>query len=208
MLCLAASVPTSEPVQTTFSSDAFSARVPVVRQVAYVVNAKVRPLLLFWIERDNIGDARLTWRENEGGHRAFEFLIGSDPARAPRHINRWGYIAEELHPGKAEVLGLMKESNEQTIEDAEAQLARQLDGSVFKVSRTTISGSRAVTGMNTVTAPAHLTYREIDSFLALIPSESRTISHLGTAVRHTDRLSGSHGFSPPCQRRTVPRATW
>ena len=172
MLCLSVKVPASEP-ETGWSYDAFNARMPVVRREAYVVNAKVRPLLLFWIGRDNIGDASLTWRENAGGHRAIEFLVGSDPARAPRRINRWGYIVEESGPGKAEVLGLMKESNEQTIADAEAQIAPQTGISAFKVSRTTISGSRALTGVVTIQAPAHFTYRELDSLLAIIPVESR-----------------------------------
>lgn len=206
ILCLAGLAPTSEPLQTTFSYDAFSARMPVVRQQAYVVNAKVRPLLLFWIGRDNIGDARLTWREASGSHRAFEFLIGSDPERAPRRINRWGFIVEELNPRKAEVLGLMKESNEQSIDDAEAQIARQADVSVFKVLRTTIIGSHAVTEVMTVPAPAHLTYRELDSFLALIPVEPRSIRTLelpsGTQIGFLVAMDSLiHASVGPCQSR-------
>jgi hypothetical protein len=172
-----------------------------------MVNAKVRPLLLFWIGRDNIGDARLTWREASSGHRAFELLIGSDPTRAPRRINRWGFIVEELNPGKAEILGLMKESNEQTIEDAEAQIARQADVSIFKALRTTITGSHAVTGVMTVPAPAHLTYRELDSFLALIPVEPHSIrtlelpsgTQIGFLVAMDSLISASVG---PCQGRS------
>lgn len=151
---------------------------PVVREQSYVVNAKVRPLLLFWVGRDNVGDARLTWRAASGNHRALELLIGSDPARAPRRINRWGFIVEESNTGTAEVLGLMKESNEETIEAAEAQIARQADVSVFKAARTTISGGRAVSRAMTVHAPAHLTYRELDSLLALIPAEPRSVRTL------------------------------
>ncbi|RPH62646.1 MAG: hypothetical protein EHM89_05235 [Acidobacteria bacterium] len=171
MLCLAALASASEPLQTAFSYEPFNARVPVVREGSYVVNAKVRPLLLFWIGRDNVGEARLTWREDSGGRRTFEFLIGSDPARAPRRINRWGFIVEELNDGNAEVLGVMKQSNEETLEEAEAQIARLDVVSTFKAARTTITGSRAVSGVMTVHAPAHLTYREIDELLALLPAE-------------------------------------
>jgi hypothetical protein len=66
----------------------------------------------------------------------------------------------------------MKESNEQTMEEAEARL-RQPDGdvSVFKVSRATISGGRAVGGLMTVHAPSGLTYHELDALLQLIPAE-------------------------------------
>ena len=123
VLCLAASALGSAPVQSSFSRDALSAGVPVLREHSYVVHAKVRPLLLFWITRDNIGEARLTWREGDDGRRAFEFLVGSDPARAPRHINRWGFIVEVLSGNKAEILGVMKGSREETIEEAEAQLS-------------------------------------------------------------------------------------
>ncbi len=163
----------SEPSQqATFSYDALSARVPIVREHSYVVNAKVRPVLLFWIGRDNIGAARLRWREGPG-RRAFEFLIGSDPARAPRRINRWGFIVEELDADNAEVLGVMSESNEETIEDAKAKTARE-DGDVsaFRALRTSITGNQAVSGTMTVLAPADLTYRELDALLALIPAEA------------------------------------
>ena len=176
--CLAVLAPTSEPLQTAFSYDALNARIPVVRQESYVVNARVRPLLLFWIGRDNVGDARLTWRAASGDRRAFELLIGSDPVRAPRQINRWGFIVEELNPGRAEVLGLMKESNEETIEAAEEQIGRKTDTSVFKAARTTISGGQAVSRAMTVHAPSNLTYRELDSLLALIPAEPRSVGTL------------------------------
>src|SRR5215216_1108953 len=62
---------------------------PVVAQHYYRMLAKVRPLL-FWISRDNVGGARIGWLADERGSKGFELLIGSDPARAPRKINRWG----------------------------------------------------------------------------------------------------------------------
>jgi hypothetical protein len=148
----------------------------VVREHSYVVNAKIRPFL-FWIGRDNVGDARLTWREAPD-RRAFELLIGSDPARAPRHINRWGFLVEELNPDGAEILGVMRESNEETIEAAEAHIAQRTIVSEFKASRTTITGNQAVSAAMNVQAPAHLTYRELDSLLALIPAESRSVRTL------------------------------
>ncbi len=163
----------SEPLQpTTFSYEALNARMPVVRERLYVVNARVRPILPFWIRRDNVGEARMRWRE--GGHerRAFELLIGSDPARAPRRINRWGLIVEELDAENAEILGVMSESNEETIEEAKDRTARPAgEISTFRAARTTISGSRVSSGTMTFQAPAHLTYRELDALLALIPAK-------------------------------------
>jgi hypothetical protein len=163
--------PASEPRQTSFSYDGLNARMPVVREMSYLVNARVRPLLAFWIGRDNVGNARLTWREGSGGRRGFELLIGSDPARAPRHINRWGFILEELDPGKAELLDLMNDPNQETLEAAEAEIARQGQVSTFKASRTTIAGNQAVHGFTIIQAPSHLTYLELDSVLPLIPAK-------------------------------------
>ena len=51
--------------------------------------AKVRPLL-FWISKDDVGGARVSWRGDADGAFGLDLLIGSDPARAPRQINRWG----------------------------------------------------------------------------------------------------------------------
>ena len=163
--------------QAGFPNAAVSARVPVVREDLYTVNARVRPLLLFWIGRDDIGQARVTRREASGGRQVFELLIGSDPARAPRQINRWGFIVEDLSPEQAEILGVMKESNEKTMEEAEAQIAQSSSVSTFKAARTTVAGRRAVTGAMTVRAPADLTYRDLDALLALLPERTdlRTI---------------------------------
>lgn len=175
VFCADALALASKPPQAAFSFDALSARLPVVREHSYAVNAKVRPLLLFWIGRNNVGGARITWRAGSGDHRALELLIGSDPTRAPRRINRWGFIVEELNADKAEILGLMKESNEQTIEEAEAQIKRQDGDVVFKAARTTIDGSRAVGGVMTIHAPGRLTYHERDALLALIPAEPSSV---------------------------------
>jgi hypothetical protein len=167
------------PSQSPFSYHALSARLPVVRELSYAVNGRARPLL-FWVGRDNIGGARITWRAASDDHRAVELLIGSDPTRAPRRINRWGFILEELNADTAEVLGAMKESSEQTIEEADARTKRQDDDvSVFKAARTVITGSRAVGGSMTVRAPRDLTYHDLDALLALIPAEPPRIRTVG-----------------------------
>jgi hypothetical protein len=171
VVCLAGAV-VSAGAQAPFSHQAFDARAPIVREHTYQVNAQIRPLLLFWIGRDDVGEARLAWRAGSDGRRAFEFLIGSDPDRAPRKINRWGFIVEELTADGAQVLGLMSESNEQTIEEAEAEIARQNGVAAFRASRTVIAGDEAVNRTMRVDAPAHLTYRDLDALLALLPATS------------------------------------
>src|SRR5215831_18441297 len=94
---------------------------PLVAEHKYRMLARVRPLL-FWISKDNVGGARVRWRGDDNGAFGIELLIGSDPHRAPRQINRWGYIAEDVQGADAHVLGLMKRSEEQSIAEAESRL--------------------------------------------------------------------------------------
>ena len=70
-----------------------SVSLPVRVEHRYRMLGRVRPLL-FWISREDVGGAQVTWREAADGV-GYELLIGSDPERAPRRINRWGYIGEE-----------------------------------------------------------------------------------------------------------------
>lgn len=185
---------------------------PAVREHLYTVDAKVRLIPLVWIGRANIGGARITRRQDVSGRRTFEFLVGSDPARAPRGINRWGFISESVSTDNAEVFGAMKESNEETIEDAAAQRAGQ-DGAVgtFKAVRSTISGSRAVGGTMTVQAPANLTYRELDALLALIPLKSPKVRTMelppGTQMGFLVALDSLIGASIARCRSTMDTGT-
>jgi hypothetical protein len=164
-------------------------RQPAVTQLDYVVNARIRPLLFFWIGRDEVGGGRITWREDAGGSRAIELVVGSDPARAPRQINRWGFVREEFTAGTTRVLGVMKESNEESLEEAETSIERERSGgSTFKAVRTIVTGSRAVGGTMTIHTSSNLTYRQLDALLALIPPEP--------SVRRTMELPAGtqHGF--------------
>ena len=88
---------------------------PVLRQHRYRMDGRVRPLL-FWIGRDDVGMGEIVWRGAEGAV-AYELLIGTDAAKAPRGINRWGYILEDSRPSGTRVLGVMTTSDEATISD-------------------------------------------------------------------------------------------
>src|SRR5437879_4325433 len=79
----------------------------------YTIDARVRPLL-FWIGKNDVGDAVVAKTQDADGV-AYALLIGSDPARAPRRINRWGYISEEIRGGEATLVGLMTESDEESV---------------------------------------------------------------------------------------------
>lgn len=158
---------------------------PAVQERSYQMNARVRPLL-FWIRKNDVGDARITWRAAEGAGRGYELLVGSDPLRAPRRINKWGFIREERSATGATVVGVMKQSKEESIKDAEEQLAREGKGGfVFQAIRTRVAGDRAEAGVVTYRSPVDLTYRDIGSLLT--------------------RVSG---LEPPRLTTQVPANTW
>jgi hypothetical protein len=87
----------------------------VIRLHRYKMAGRVRPLL-FWIGRDDVGMGEIVWRGAEGAV-AYELLIGTDSAKAPRGINRWGYILEASRPSGTRVIGVMTTSDEATLKD-------------------------------------------------------------------------------------------
>src|SRR5262245_29152034 len=142
---------------------------PVVAEHKYRMLARVRPLL-FWIARDDVGGARVSWRSDDKGGTGLDLLIGSDPARAPRGINRWGYIAEQTRGADARVVGVMKQSNEQSIAEAEKKLGDEASrGSyVYRAIQGTSTATDAHAAVTTLRVERDLTFRDIDGLLQLV----------------------------------------
>jgi hypothetical protein len=133
----------------------------------YMMSARVRPLLLFSIGRSNVGDAIVT-RAATPHEARYSLLIGSDPDRAPRRINRWGYIEETIRGDAATVVGLMTESDEESVEAAETNLRRQ--GSAmhtFKVIHAAIDAEQSRSVVTAVGAPSDYSFRQVRAVLAL-----------------------------------------
>jgi hypothetical protein len=138
----------------------------------YAIGARIRPLLVFWIGRSGVGDAVVTRRQGPG-EAEYSLLIGSDPDRAPRRINRWGYIDEEVRGGDATLIGLMTESDEDSIKQAEANIGRPVAGDrIFKIIRATIDGDQARSVVTSVAAPAEYSFRQVHTLLELARRES------------------------------------
>jgi hypothetical protein len=151
---------------------------PVVAEHKYRMLARVRPLL-FWISKDNVGGARIDWRGADDGSFGIDILIGSDPDRAPRRINKWGFIAEQVRGSQAEVVGVMKEANEQSIEDVKKQLGKEGDQGSYTYSaiQGTATAQQAQAAVTTVRVERDLTFRDIDALLALVRTSDK---HGGT----------------------------
>ena len=56
------------------------------------------------------------WRQGADGRRGYELLLGSDPDRTPRRINRWGWVREDVDSSGAFQVGLMRHTDEESVE--------------------------------------------------------------------------------------------
>jgi len=139
---------------------------PVLREHRYRMSAAIRPLL-FWLGDGDVGGARIVWRGDETGRRGYEFLLGSDPERTPRKINRWGFVREELREDGAIQIGLMRKTDEKSVEEAHARVG--FEGEVvFKAIRTEVAGSE-VRSSNTVWLVENdYTYYGLDEVMRLV----------------------------------------
>lgn len=142
-----------------------------LEQYHYTMTARVRPLVLFWISRSGVGDAVIT-RRRAPGEADYSLLIGSDPERAPRRINRWGYIDEEIRGEEARLIGLMTQSDEASIEEAEASVRKQSRGNrTFKVIQATVDGEQARSIVTSIAAPESYSFRQVRTVLDLAQRE-------------------------------------
>jgi len=137
----------------------------------YRVSARVRPLLLFWISRHDVGEALVT-RQLSPGEARYSLLIGSDPDRAPLHINRWGYIEESVRGAESRLVGVMTQSDEESIDEAQANIRRQPGGHPFRSIHATADGERAGATVTSFLTAEDYTFRELDVALSRARRES------------------------------------
>jgi hypothetical protein len=165
-------------------------QVPIIAQHRYRIAGKIRPLL-FWMGRDNIGGARVNWRRGEGADTGYDLLIGSDPARTPRSINRWGFIMEESFGGTTSVLGVMKKGQEDTIEEAKKNLAAEAgSGIMFDMIRATVGPAESVSRVTSTRVGRDYSYRELTSLMENLVRETAPPTVRTVAVP----AGGRHGL--------------
>ncbi len=98
------------------------------RQYNYIVTAGIR-FLLFWVSRDDVGHGyiRMGTLPEDPETEMVELLMGSDPAKAPLGVNRWGAAAEvwrrKDHSGA--FFGFMKSSKGDSVSAARDELSRE-----------------------------------------------------------------------------------
>ena len=145
----------------------------VVREARYKMAAAIRPLYIFWIRAGNVGGARILWRQGDDGRRGYELLIGSDPRRAPRKINQWGWEREDLGPDGATLFGLMRKTSDDSLEDAKEGLSTEGKGGfVYKAIRSRVAVDRVHAENTLWRVPRDFTYRDLAELRALVGSPS------------------------------------
>src|SRR5271168_1899984 len=107
----------------------------------YVMTARVR-LLFFWVGKDDVGGGYIRRGISKDDHHQelFQVLFGSDPAKAPRAINRWGAGTEvawhkdlTASPSKendvvsSAFFGFMKSSKGKSVSEMQQELKKEKD---------------------------------------------------------------------------------
>jgi len=105
-------------------------------QYNYEMTARVR-LILFWVGKENVGGGYVRTGRSSGAQSAemVQVLFGSDPAKAPRAINRWGAGTEIFHLRAASAgddsaaysafFGFMKSSKGKSVSEMQGELAKE-----------------------------------------------------------------------------------
>lgn len=132
----------------------------------YRIIGKVR-FLLFWAGADDVGGARITWR---GGDRdqVVSLLIGSEPRRAPRGVNEWGYTREEVAGDATTIFGLRTVSDGASPDAAEARRTRGGRLAEFGALCSTVSAVDAESRTATASVPRDVTYRDLGRVLEVL----------------------------------------
>jgi hypothetical protein len=144
----------------------------LVQEHRYRMIGRVRPLLAFWIDRDNVGAGEIRWKRGEDAAVAYELVIGSDPARAPGGLNRWGYIAEEIRSDETRVLGVISKSDEDSLGAVRSGPGDATRSQQFETIRATVTSTQAQAMLSIVRTPPGLTYHDVRVLLDRVLDDS------------------------------------
>jgi hypothetical protein len=176
-LCSRATRPDERvPTDASLTRVSAVAQKSLIAEHRYRIIGKVR-FLLFWIGNDNVGGARVTWRNGENGRRAIALLIGSEPRRAPRRINEWGYIREEVQREDTDVFGIRSIADAKSLDEAEARLAQGTGPSLFGVVCSKVTATDDFASTSSVRVPADVTYHDFDRLLDAVSSSTHWLRH-------------------------------
>jgi len=156
---------------------------PILEEHRYRMSAAIRPLF-FWIRARDVGAARIIWRSAGDGRRGYELLIGSDPRRAPRRINRWGWAREDADPSGATMVGVMRKTDEESLSEAASRIAGEAGGGsfLFKAIRARVANGVARAENTVFRLTSDYTYHELDEVLRMAGSAPRSAPRVRQAA--------------------------
>jgi hypothetical protein len=113
---------------------------------------------------------------------AYELLIGTDAAKAPRGINRWGYILEDTRPSGTRVLGVMTTSDEATLRDVTARTGGQQRVGRFKGIDARIEAGVVRSATETIETERDFSIRDKEEIVARIERKLKDATPRDAAV--------------------------
>jgi hypothetical protein len=140
-----ASAPSPDTLEDTIQRAISTIRVQSHSGVEYdyIMTARVR-LLLFWASKEDVGGGYI--REgaspDDSSAEILQIVMGSDPAKTPMAINRWGAAWELLHRADGQspsaeantFIGFMKVSKGTSVAEMQKELAAEKNGGGFLFS--------------------------------------------------------------------------
>lgn len=135
----------------------FALRLPDRAHHHYRINGKIR-LLLVWVAREDVGEARIS-RLRHAETSSFSLLAGANPDRAPRHMNQWVYLREELNGSSATTFVVRSLTDVASIAGPTGDIPVD---AAMSLSCTSVTATSARTASAKLAAAADLTYRTLD----------------------------------------------
>ena len=141
----------------------------------YRMDGRIRPLL-FWFGKDDIGLARITWRAATDGARGYEMLVGTDPQRAPRALNKWGFIAEQVSGTNGRLLALMTGNDTASYDDAAADAEQAHTSGDFRAILASVEGGAGAWRTARINTATALSIHDVDATLDRVRQEASAVA--------------------------------
>ena len=170
----------------------------------YVMTVRLR-LLFFWVKRDDVGGGYIKLGDVAEDPRlhVVQLLFGSDPAKAPRSINRWGAATEiarrtsssDLDPVSSVFFGFIKPSGGGSVSSMQRELTAEGQGGrhLFEATLGLVNRERGLFALAPFYADHDYSLHELDQ------AQELAIKQLEDGPeRKVSRLEGSSQLS--CRR--------
>ena len=167
----------------------------------YVMTCKLR-LLFFWVGSDDVGGGYIRIGKSVAAppQQMIQILFGSDPAKAPHAINRWGAGTEILHnsdsggPPVSAFFGFMKSSKGQSVSAMQQEISKEKShgNHLFEGIISRVDGNRALS-----TTVPYASSQDFDLH-HYAEAEKATLQQLGSSGdRKVRRLEGAPEMQCP-----------